>query len=123
MSVELTYAQAVAMFKENVGKTMTVGFKPGAIGAKGDITLPIPLDLHLNHSPIESILHVNGVGGSWLGYAHTLIGSGAVSQQTIYDGITTPDVAGEFEIKDKDTIICEEAMIATSILLIKARWL
>jgi len=120
---EIVYAQAIAMFKENAGKVATLAFKPGIIVAKNDITLPIPLDLHENHSPINNILHVNGAAGSWLGVNHSLVGDGATSEQVVYDAANTPDTAGEFDIKSKDVIRCNEEMLATSVLVIEARWL
>ena len=120
---ELVYAQAIALFKANLGKVSTLAFAPGIVAAKNDIILPIPIDLHMNHSPINNILHVNGAAGSWLGVNHSLVGSGAVSQQVVYDAANTPDTAGEFDIKDKDTIRLNEETLATSILIIEARWL
>lgn len=117
-SAPIAIAVAKRSFRANKGKTQTICIIPGAIGAKGDITLPMRLNLK-TPCPINSITHVDLTGT--LVYKHSLIGAaGTASDQITYVAVAAHDTAGQFDIKDATTIRLNEAVQAKSILIIEA---
>ena len=100
------------------GKTQTICIIPGAVAAKGDITLGVySLDLSFPH-PIVSIEHINLT--DTLVFASNLVNAAGASDQITYVAIAAHDAAQQFDIKDKNTIRLNEATKVLSILRIAA---
>lgn len=100
------------------GKTQTICIKPGAVAAKGDITLGVyKLDLSYPH-PIVSIAHIDATTPT--AFASNLVNTGGTSDQITYVAIAAHDTAHQFDIKDKSTIRLNEETKALSVLVITA---
>lgn len=118
-STAIAIGVAKDCFRRSRGKTGIICFLPGAVGAKGDITLPIPLDRRVP-CPIVSITHSNETDAGVV--KHNLVGTGTASDQIVYEAVAAHDTAGQFDIKSATVIRLNEATKAASILTIEGVW-
>lgn len=113
-SVPIPIKDARNSLKLAKGKTITIWLKPGAVAAKGDITLGVhSLDLSFPH-PIISIAHVDATTPT--AFASNLVNAAGGSDQITYVAIAAHDAAHQFDIKDKNTIRLNEETKVLSIL-------
>jgi hypothetical protein len=116
VSVPIPIKDARNSLKLAKGKTRTIVIKPGAVGAKGDISLGVHrLDLSFPH-PIVSIAHINLTDTTV--FVSNLVNAAGTSDQITYVAIAAHDAAQQFDIKAASTIRLNEATKVLSLLVI-----